>query len=113
VINAGTKLGSTRSLGRLVRVGWVKFIAREIPSSGATWSVWRDFSARRKFWLRELIRADAVYCGIELAGGVEEMTIAAGTELGAYEIVAPIGADGMGDSPSLAAAADLIRMLIS
>src|SRR5208282_2966431 len=33
----------------------------------------------------------------ELAGGVEEMTLAAGTKLGSYEITGAIGAGGMGE----------------
>src|SRR6202521_2536801 len=35
--------------------------------------------------------------GGELDSGVEEMTIAAGTRLGSYEVVAQIGAGGMGE----------------
>ena len=35
--------------------------------------------------------------GGQLDRGVEEMTLAAGTHLGSYEVLAPIGAGGMGE----------------
>jgi hypothetical protein len=55
---------------------------------------WGLYRGRQAFSLPGSGRANgagSVHRGAELAGGVEEITIAAGTKLGAYEIVAMVG----------------------
>ncbi len=41
--------------------------------------------------------AQSDHCRAQLAGGAEEMTLAAGAKLGPYEVISPAGAGGMGE----------------
>jgi hypothetical protein len=52
-------------------------------------------------------------CRPELAGRVEEMTIVAGTKLGAYEIVALVGLCRQGAKPPFPAASSLRSQAIN